>query len=195
MAGSLVGMIAEIRHEVETATSKQVSEQVMAGAEGITAKTGASETALWVKGVMERLDAQTPGETAAAIMSACGRNCAQINHGVIERAKKRRSKFKSEEDFLAAELHKPQAGTRLERDGNVLYQYYTPKNFKRPMRCYCGLMRGLPGETQVSLTYCQCSRAFVETLWSAALDRPVTVQLLSSVINGSEACTFKIMFE
>ncbi|MEW5871125.1 MAG: hypothetical protein AB1894_17755 [Chloroflexota bacterium] len=105
---------------------------------------------------------------------------------------RRRGKFESEGEFLEAELRKPPTGTRLERQGEILYQYYTPGLFTHPMRCYCSLLRGLAPGDSASLTYCQCSRAFVQTYWQAALGRPVQVDLLETCIAGAQACKFAI---
>jgi hypothetical protein len=125
-------------------------------------------------------------------MENCGTNCAHVNRTPIERGKARRAKHATEEDFLAAEIRKPQTGTRLERDGNILYQIYTPTTFSHPMRCYCGLLRGLPEGVQVSPTYCRCSGAFVRTYWSEVLGRPVKVDVLETAITGSTECRFRI---
>jgi hypothetical protein len=74
---------------------------------------GAVAVARWVAGAIDRLDQAAPAETAGAIMEACGANCAAVNHGAIARAIARRQKYRSEEEFLATELKKPMAGTRL----------------------------------------------------------------------------------
>jgi hypothetical protein len=83
-------------------------------------------------------------------------------------------------------------GTRLAREGAILYQIYTPQAFTHPMRCYCGLLRGLPNEETFSKTYCNCSRGFIEKYWATILQKPVTVDLLQSVISGAKECKFAI---
>ena len=192
MGKSTEGMIAEFGRQVEDVAGPAVSERVMAGSKGISTHTSAEQTSLWVRDAIDRLDGLVADQTAVKIMETCGANCARVNSGVIERAKKRRSKHASEDAFLAAEMLNPQAGTRLERDGPVLYQTYTPQAFTRPMRCYCALLRGLPENETVSQTYCHCSKAFVKTFWEQALGRPVRVELLESAVSGSNVCKFKI---
>jgi hypothetical protein len=54
------------------------------------------------------------------------------------------------------------------------------------------MVSGLPEGETMSVTYCQCSRAFVQTVWEAALGRPVQVDLLSSAVSGSDECRFRI---
>ena len=195
MTKSTVSMIEEFAGQVEALAGATVRSQVMTGSEGITAKTGPVEVARWVQGAMSRLDEAAPPGTAVAIMEACGANCAAMNHGLIERAVARRGKYRREEEFLAAEIRKPLAGTRLERRGDVLHQFYTPRSFGRGMRCYCALVKALPEGETLSPTYCHCSKAFVKTLWEAVLGRPVEVTIVRSALTGSSECEFAIETE
>ncbi len=186
------GMLKQLEGCIEQFAGKAVADEVMAGSEQITEKTDKRKTALWVKGAMQRLDAAVDEKTGVQIMQNCGYNCAKKNHKVIERAIARRNKFASIDEFLIAEQEKPMKGTRLTREGNTLYQFYTPEAFTRPRRCYCGLMRGLPKEDTVSITYCNCSRGFVEKYWEAVLERPVQIEVVQSAISGAKECKFAI---
>jgi hypothetical protein len=64
----------------------------------ITEKTDKAKIAEWVRGAMERLHALVDEETRIQIMQNCGRNCADVDRKVIEKAKLRRKKFKSARD-------------------------------------------------------------------------------------------------
>lgn len=193
MSKNTVGMLEQIRGEVARHASEDTGERVMEGAEKITAKTKSPEVALWVKGAMERFDRLADEETRARAMTACGQNCSAINHAAIERGLDRRAKFETEEGFLAAEIAKPATGTRMEREGDILYQIYTPASFRKGMRCFCSLMFGLPEGVQASRTYCLCSRAFVTAYWSEVLGRPVEVEVLETAISGGTECRFRIL--
>ena len=92
----------------------------------------------------------------------------------------------------AAEIQKPPKGMRFEREGNVLIQYYTPRTFGGGMRCYCSLIRGLPENETAPITYCQCSRGFVQKYWEGILGRPVQVELGDTAISGANECRFTI---
>jgi hypothetical protein len=192
MAKSTTAMIKEFGAQVGALAGAAVRAEVMTGSEAISTRTDPLDVARWVKGAVCRLDEAVPAETAVAIMEACGTNCAAINHGVIERAVARRQEYRSEEEFLAVELKKPMAGTRLERRGDVLHQFYTPRSFGRGMRCYCALLKALPDDETVSPTYCHCGKAFVRTLWGAVLGRPVVVEMVSSALSGSSECEFTV---
>ncbi|MFB3888357.1 MAG: DUF6144 family protein [Candidatus Bathyarchaeia archaeon] len=186
------GMLVAMENCVEQVAGKAVAAKVMAGSEQITEKTDKAKVAQWVKGAMERLDAAVDEKARVQIMQNCGYNCAKKNSKVIERAVMRRQKFPNVEAFLEAELKKPMKGTRLERQGGVLYQFYTPRAFTRPMRCYCGLLRGLSEGETVSKTFCNCSRGFVEKFWEAVLQKPVKVDVLQSAVSGASECKFAI---
>ena len=184
--------MVSMRRNVEALAGEATSEKVMEGSEEITEKTDKMRTAEWVRGAIERLDTLVDKETRIQIMENCGRDCADVNKRVIDRAKLRCKEFKSTDEFLEAEQKKPMTGTRLVREGNVLYQFYTPKAFTRPMRCYCGLLRGLPDRATISKTYCHCSKGFVKKFWESVLERPVTVELIQSTVSGANECKFVI---
>ena len=186
------GMIKNLEEYMEHFAGKTIAKKVMEGSEQITEKTDKRKIAKWVRGAMERLDALVDERTRVQIMQNCGYNCAKVNRRVIERAKVRRKKYKSIDEFLEAEQRKPMKGTMLVREGNVLYQFYTPQMFTRPMRCYCSLLRGLPAEEKISITYCNCSKGFVEKFWESVLERPVKVDLIQSAVSGAKECKFAI---
>lgn len=187
-----VQMIKELKKTIECIAGKTVSKTVMQGYEQLTKSSSKKTIALWVRDAICRLDSTVDENTRRQIMENCGRNCASINKRVIESTKTRRKKFKDLDTFLEAEQRKPMKGTRLCREGTILYQYYTPQAFTPPMRCYCSLLRGLPKEMSVSIAYCHCSKAFVQNLWESVLEQPVKVELLQSVVSGDSECKFAI---
>jgi predicted hydrocarbon binding protein len=190
--GAKHGMLMAMEGCVANVAGKVVAARIMEGSERITEKTDKKVTALWVKGAMERLDRLVDDETKKSIMQNCGYNCAKKNSKVIERAVARRRKFRSIDEFLVAEQEKPMKGTRLAREGNILCQFYTPQAFTMPMRCYCSLLRELPTEETVSITYCNCSKGFVEKYWENVLGKPVRVDILQSAVSGAKECKFAI---
>jgi len=165
---------------------------VMEGFERLPKSAKPEEVAMWVKGAMDRMDALLDEETCGRIMGLCGRDCAAANARAVEAAVKRRGKYGSLEEYLEAEERKPSRGTRFMRDGDVYYQWYTPRLWGRPMRCYCGLLKGLPEGVEASPTYCRCSEAFVRTVWERVLGEPVDVRVLESAVSGSDECMFEI---
>ncbi len=187
-----IDMIRGIGESIEKFAGKSIRDRVMEGSEKISPNTDKVKIAEWVKEAMNRLDKITDKKVRMQIMEDCGYNCSAVNKGVIERAKARRKKYKTMDEFLKAEQLNPMTGTRLERKGDVLYQFYTPRSYTRPMRCYCSLLRSLPDDQNVSLTYCFCSKGFVKKLWESVLEREVKVELIKSVVSGARECEFAI---
>ncbi len=192
MGKNNVHQIREFAEQLEKVAGPEVREQVMVGSEAITASTKPQAMAAWVQGAMSRLDALLDEPCRVQVMVHCGFNCATANAAPIDRAAARRKKFRTLDEFLEAEQRKPPAGTRLERAGTTLLQYYTPRAFTHSMRCYCGLLRGLPDKETVSSTYCQCAKGFVQRYWEAILERPVEVELLQSCVSDAEECKFAV---
>ncbi len=192
MSTKNAGQIQEIGGRIEQSAGADTRKAVMVGADKASKSTDSVEVALWVKAAIDRLDKLVSADAGAQIMGACGHNCIAVNSGVLKRAQARRAKYPSEEAFLRAEARKPPSGTRLELSEKLLTHYYTPRSFGKGMRCYCGLMRGLPEDTTASRTYCQCSRGFVERYWEGILGRPVRVDLGATALTGARECQFTI---
>jgi predicted hydrocarbon binding protein len=187
-----IDMIRGIGGSIEKFAGKSVRERVMEGSDEISPNTDKVKVAEWVKDAMDRLDKATGKKVRTQIMENCGYNCSAVNKGVIERAKARRKKYKTVDEFLKAEQLNPMTGTRLEKKGDVLHQFYTPRLYTRPMRCYCSLLRSLPEDQKVSLTYCHCSKGFVKKFWEGVLEREVKVEIIKSAVSGAMECEFAI---
>ena len=185
-------MLIPIEKNIARYAGEEVGKRVMEGSDGITEKTDKKKVALWTKDAMDRLDALVEKQTRVQIMNDCGANCAEINRRVIQKAVERRKKFETIEDFLKEEEAKPQKGTRIVREGTRLFHIYTPQAFTHPMRCYCGLLRALPKNAVVSMTYCHCSEGFVKKYWECILERPVSVTLMESAVSGASECKFAV---
>jgi len=163
-----------------------IRKKVMEGSEKVTAASSESEIANWYKGAMERLDALVDETTRNLVMEHCGYSCASANRSHINKAIATRKEYKSIGEFLEAE----EGNLGFTREGNVIYQIYTPQ--KHGIRCYCSLVRGLSADQNMSPTYCHCSAGFVKKFWEGVLERPVKVELIHSVMSGAEECKFAI---
>ena len=149
------------------------------------------ELSHWLKGVMQRLDAMVDEPTRKQLMERCGYGCAEM-HNVVESAVKRRKQFGSLDEYLEAEQQKPTTASRIEKDGQNLYVYYAPGDMGK--RCFCSLWHGLQDDETVSLTWCNCSRSFIEKIWSGILEKQAKVELLESCISGAKECKFVVIF-
>jgi hypothetical protein len=104
----------------------------------------------------------------------------------------KRMEFETLCDYLVAEQQTSHTGYRIEREGDVVYVYCSPRAMGT--RCYCGLWQGLPDYENASLTWCQCARGFLERCWEGILGRPAQVEVLASSIAGADECRFAVHF-
>jgi predicted transcriptional regulator YdeE len=193
MPNMIAGQIREMGRNIEKFAEAVMSKKVMRGSEEAAAEPDPVKRATWAKEAIDQLDLLIDNKTHKKIMSACGYKCHAVNNSFTEEAKKRRQFYATEEEFLKMELNPPPGtGSRFERVGNIIYNYYTPRQTGKGIRCYCYLIGGLPEGVNASPTYCQCSRAFIEKYWEGALGRPVKVELGETAITGSDECKFII---
>lgn len=191
MAEDDLDMYTIIGDFVEQYAGREAREKVM---EGVVELAGVSDEAksLWVKGAMERLDELLDEETAVKVMVGCGHACARINGVAVKMGVEKRMKYGSVEEYLEAEQRDPIPGTRLEREGDVLHQYYMPNTFREGLRCFCSRISSLPADQTISTTYCNCSKGYAEKFWEAVLGMPVKVELVQSTMTGADECKFTI---
>jgi len=117
------GALVVLEENLEALAGESVAKKVMKGSEEITEKTDKRKTAEWVKNAIERLDALVDKGVKLKIMENCGYNCANVNKKVIQRAKARRSKFRSVDEFLAAEQKKPVSEPALSEKETRLFSF------------------------------------------------------------------------
>ena len=188
----IAGQMKEMRSRIEEYAGTEVCAKVLAGSEKAAESNDPVDNSLWMKEVIDQLDALTDEATRQQIMKACGCHCQSVFSKDMEEARERRSKYKTEEEFLKDELNPPPGtGVRFEREGDVIYNYYTPRKYGDGMRCYCYLIGALPDDIKASRTYCHCSRAWQEKYWEGALGRPVRVELGETALTSdSDECKF-----
>lgn len=185
-------LIGEIAGQIERFAGTAVSKKVMKGKDEMLAAKDPIKGALWMKGAIDRLEASTTTENCRQIMTACGHACLAMNIKGMEASKEIRRTCATEEEFLKIELNALPNITRFERNGDIIYWYYTPRKIGKGIRCVCPLLNMLPEGINASPTYCQCSRAFVQAYWEGILGRPLKVELGETAITGSDECKFII---
>jgi hypothetical protein len=186
------GQIKVIGTILEQFTSPETRQMVLAGSEKALRSGKAEVISAWFKLAVERMQAAVDEPTRRQVMLACGRNCAAHNPRLIQTAVARRKRFPSLDAYLDAEQRHPPPGTLIEHHGDRIVEFFLPRLFSRPMRCYCSLWRGLPEGEKVPGFYCQCSEGFVRAYWEKVLERPVEVELVESAISDSKRCQFII---
>jgi hypothetical protein len=133
-----------------------------------------------IQQMIDALDRAVDEDTRRSIIERCGRRCL----GASTLAKARRLVKEAQDlDNLLSRLNAAHiGGGRLERRGTVIWAAYD--------RCYCGSVSKT--RDRFSATYCYCSCGWYRQLFEALLERPVSVELQSSIIQGDERCAFLI---
>jgi len=189
------GPIEEFNKNIRKFAGEKVRKEVMADSEKAIASADLGKISIWLKEAIDRLDTLTSTGESEDIMKSCGSSCFSVNKKHAEKDRERRLGCSTEEEYLKQVLLSGSGqGTRFEKDGNILVEYYTPKTYREDMqlRCYCLFASRLPEDMTISRTFCQCSRAHVENYWKYVLDRPVRVELGETALTGAEECKFII---
>jgi hypothetical protein len=133
----------------------------------------------WWKDAINRMEKEIGIEKTKEILSICGRKCCGQGHRKTVRKKFEESP--SLEDFL--NKIRIEGVTYELVDKNTIVAEY--------QRCFCGQVKDT---TTVfpNMTYCECGTAFNRQYFSSAFGKPVEVELITSVISGSESCKFII---
>ena len=135
-----------------------------------------------IKKIMTELEGICEEEQLAGIMKSCGRQC--IPKSYISRAKAIYEKSDSIEDFLN-ELNETRiGGGQLHLNDKKIIGIYD--------KCYCGLVNKLEG---LSPLYCYCSAGWYEQLFFSVFGKPVKVEKITTILDGSNHCEFEISFQ
>ncbi|MDH5714467.1 MAG: DUF6144 family protein [Candidatus Aminicenantes bacterium] len=173
------GRIGRLARNIEQETNRAVLLKVMQDFDQFQSASDKAMKAEWLKGAIERLEKLVDKETAVKIMESCGLECC--SSAVIKRAKQLMSKSSSIAEFL----NKFSAGGYrfILKDNNIIIGTYN--------KCYCGQVKHTK-ETFITNTYCQCGVGYLRQLFQSALEKPVKVELIQSIITGAERCEFII---
>jgi hypothetical protein len=142
----------------------------------------------WIKRFMKALDTELDDATACKVMRANGRACFLdwLDHGgpKIEPT--------TLEEYALQAKERTDGAVRVE--GNTVYfQYMSAAETGEAAEegaCLCPLVETKP--EGLSETYCQCSVGYVKQWYDLLFHKPVTVELLESVLMGGARCRFKI---
>lgn len=149
-------------------------------------KYNAIKKAEWWKQAIETLEKETGAEGAVEIMQICGTKCC--GQGQRKTAKRLMNESSSLEDFLERFVN---YGVK---DGELGYEILDKNRFiTKHNKCFCGQVKKSKDLFKTN-TYCQCSVEFNKTFFEAAFDKPVSVKLNKSILNGDDWCEFEISY-
>ena len=133
----------------------------------------------WWKDAINRMEKKLGTEKTKEILRICGSKCCGQGHRNTVRKKFEDSK--SIKEFL--EIISIKGVTYELVDKNTIVAEYD--------RCFCGQVRNAK-TTFPDMTYCECGTEFNRQYFSSAFGKPVDVELIKSVISGSDSCKYVI---
>jgi effector-binding domain-containing protein len=186
---------------------REAERQVMQGSDELTIESLVEERFRWVREAMERLEGLADEEERYDILS----RCAHVFPGsqieklrvVYEETKARTGDVLEAVDAVIAFMGEdPGWGERPRREGKVISASKKPRDpegyekaedglEKRKAYCYCPLVRehlegGMP------ITFCYCGAGWYRQQWEGTIGKPVTIEIVRSILKGDDLCEFAI---
>jgi hypothetical protein len=144
---------------------------------------------LWVRRFMNVLDATLDEAARTKLMAANGSAC--FREWIASQG---RTITPVPFETWAARVRQRPADGSLRVEGNVITMEYTSSaetgGGSPEGVCLCPMVESKPAG--LSRTYCQCSVGYVKEMHEQRFGRPVTVELLDSVLYGGARCRFRI---
>lgn len=200
--------IGKLAHGLERILGQEAREVVMQGSAELDIASRVDDRFLWVKGMLERLDGLADEHQKGDILSGCAhvfppgqvaklksvfdKAYAQIHDGL--------QAIDAVLDFMEADPGWSE--TRPTRDGHTIYAAKGPRDpqayaaaqtdlERRRAYCFCPLLRdnldqGMP------TAFCYCGSGWYRRQFEGAIGKPVTIDIVTSVLQGDDVCQFAI---
>ena len=196
----------QLAQNLDRFAGESVRREVMDGSDRFPA-CSAFERATWFKGAIERLDSLVSDEdTRRDIMITVGDQFPQARITMMRDIYQQTSDLDALLEIMRADRT---LGDRSWyeapiREGNIIYvtkdpvlpeeyQQATTENEKRAAYCHCRLLaEAIRCGMTISGTYCYCGAGWYKQLWEGILGQPVRVDVLKSVLQGDDRCSFAI---
>jgi hypothetical protein len=132
----------------------------------------------WVSDLLETAEAELPRELQVKLIEGCGRGCFrrhEFKRAIAEQGK-------GDVEKLIAAYKK---NFEVWREGDTVHIRYGEVT----SRCYCPVVKDRPGKPND--LHCECTRTTHQSIFEAALGRPIRVEVLSTLRRGGRNCHFR----
>jgi len=175
------GKIGTLFRNIERETNQSVVLEIVQDMDQFESAPTRGEKAEWIKESIKRLEQQVGKKKSIVIMENCGRECCGPKHS--KHVKKLMDESKSIEEFVNK---LSRGGVKFKiKDKNTIIGEYN--------KCYCSLVNQIQKPFS-SKIYCHCGVGYIKQQFESALNKPVKVELVQSVITGAEKCKFLINY-
>jgi len=139
-----------------------------------------SEMAVCVKEIIERFNIVVEDEIKrTSVMETMGTYCFQTFF--FKNAKQVKEKSTGIEEIIKNLNESIGGGEHFKLEGNKILSQLN--------QCYCQI--GVKETKEpIPITYCQCSKGWMKALFSTLLEKEIKVDLIQSILSGSESCKF-----
>lgn len=198
---------ALLARHVERVVGAAGREAVMQDSSAIGVETALDDRFLWVRQALERLAGLADTHQQYDVLSSCAHvfPSEQVEklRAVYEEARGRAGEGLAAVDAVLAFMDADpgwKEGSR--REGRIIYAAKNPRDpqayaqaqsadEKRQAYCFCPILRthmdqGMPD------AFCFCGTGWYRRQWEGAIGRPVTIDIVQSVLRGDERCQFAI---
>jgi len=180
----------------------------MQGSDELGVESSVDDRFRWVKGMVERLDDLADEGQKYDILSSCAHvfpagQIAKLKRVYEETKAKTKDAMQAVDavlDFMASD---PGWGEeRPLREGHVIYPAKNPRDpqgyenakgdlERRRAYCFCPLVRNHMDQG-MAIAFCYCGAGWYRQQWEGAIGRPVSIEIVKSVLEGDEVCRFAI---
>jgi len=132
----------------------------------------------WVSDLLSAAEAELPRELQVKLIEGCGRGCFrrhEFKRAIAEQGK-------GDVEKLIAAYRK---NFEVWRDGDTVHIRYGEVT----SRCYCPVVKDRPAKPND--LHCECTRMTHQSIFEAALGRPVRVEVLDTLRRGGRNCHFR----
>ena len=153
----------------------------------------AEKARVWLKDLMDNMDAILDEKMKRNLMNACGRSCYVNAFGVASQTEVSPQLAEAWMKYLK------DAGFEIQDHGSVTVVHFGWKrDHQNPLTglmlsdgyCMCELAESIP--KGLSPTFCNCSAGYIGEMFKRYLGKAVRVEVLETLISGGSECRFRI---
>ena len=198
---------ALLARNIERVLGSAAQEAVMQGSDAIVVETALGDRFQWVKQALERLGDLADEGQKYDLLSSCAHvfpaeqvgKLKAVYEGVRERTGDALQAVDAVITFMDGD---PGWQKGSQREGRIIYAAKSPRDpqayekaqseaERKQAYCFCPIVRrhldqGMP------TSFCYCGAGWYRRQWEGAIGRPVTIEVVQSILKGDDVCRFAI---
>jgi len=179
---NLVPYLRKLAKNLDELVGEDIRRSVLKDCETVTSKTNKVKRAQMMKEIMIRMDKLIDKDAAIKIRE----NCACKPKVFLKTSIDIYEKYPNIEDYIS-ELQKTHYAGKLKIEDNVI-----ACNFGSG-KCVCGMVKS--AKEAIPILWCECCKGHVKWLFEGTFKKTLKVEMISSIVSGSDDCRFNIYLE